>query len=87
MLKGVKGNGIGLGLTDGTNNATVFSTTNGNVSYAYCPSQNYGATTGSPWNQGSGSMGHDKVIGITTDSSKSGIESDISSNVNYIIKY
>ena len=76
---------MNLGLTDGTNNYGMASTTNsirlnsGTNFY----NKNAGYNTSSYGTQPSNNI----AIGVTTDASKSGIVSDTSSDVNYIIKY
>lgn len=71
--KAVAGNGMTLGLTDGVSNAGLF---NGNISgtYRLSATQNdYGNSVGA--NHLSGDfIGEDKLIGVTLDPSKSGLE-------------
>lgn len=80
-------------MTDGTNNAGLTSKVdwNGSDPGGNClkPSEpDYGKNTGLTATMPIYSRyGDDKLIGITTDSSKSGIESEISLTVNYTIKY
>ena len=79
-MKGVKGNGIAIGLTNGTNNYGMEGQS-GNLF-------GYTAAYGKPISSsvlGTAEIGG--VIGATTDSSKSGIEVETNSNINYIIKY
>jgi hypothetical protein len=64
----VVGNGMTLGATDGTNNQGLTYQTNG-VSYGV---NNYGKPVGS--SEGGGAVVSGKTIGITSDPSKSGIE-------------
>ena len=88
LLKGVKGNGISLGLTDGTN----YTGLNGqrvanNLNVGLVPYTNfYGVQVGTS-SGGNGDLDSNKAAGITSDSTKSGIESVIDTNTNYIIKY
>lgn len=65
----VVGNGMALGLTDGTNLAGTYENTNN----AYSSSTNlYGATVGTTQTT-SGVFASGKAIGVTTDPSKSGL--------------
>ena len=86
LLKGVKGNGMTLGLSDGTNNAGLVSAQSGtlNAHYLRANLTNYGSDVGD--SAGSTYL-TDGTLGITTDQTKSGIVTDTSSDVNYIIKY
>jgi len=82
LLKGVKGNGMTLGLTNGTTNAGAFYGTtaiagNDNI-YGTSIGTSQGTSNWPPTN---------KTIGITTDPTKSGIESEISLNISYAIRY
>lgn len=88
MLKGVKGNGMTMGVTNGTQNGGWVAT--------YSGSQTDTTTTASTTYYGTNistvqpSYGEGAILGrygITTDSTKSGIESVIDTNTNYIIKY
>lgn len=82
-MKGIKGNGITLGLTDGVRLGGCFESA-GSPYEITARTGAYGSSIGE--NVGSG----DKLqytVGITTDSIKSGIESEISYNINYVIKY
>lgn len=69
---GVKGNGISLGLTDGTQDLGVFVSSSGNGIGAFEGT----ATVGTSASSVTGANNLGKVIGITTDSTKSGIELD-----------
>ena len=82
VLKEIVGNGMTLGLTDGTNNFGI--RTNGSSYHNITPDA-YGINIGSVIT--TGTVTGNKTAGITTDSLKSGIESKINSNINYIIKY
>ena len=77
--KRVVGNGMTLGLTDGTNN-------NGLAFYNYAQPQSnkYGVNVGTA-GSGSSSFASDVAIGITTDETKSGIET--SANGLYLYFY
>lgn len=68
----VVGNGIALGLTDGTNNMALGSSSN--LSASPRTTTNYGDPIGTFANSYNGS--DDKTIGITTDGTKSGIIAD-----------
>ncbi len=78
----IKGNGICLGLTNGSSNVGIASTA---AVYAY--SNLYGKSVGTAkTNQTGGDMG----LGVTTDESKSGIVGTVTRTVmtcKYIIKY
>lgn len=68
----VIGNGIALGLTDGTNYAgTVASYNNGIVS----PADAYGSSVGTP--NTSNTALYNKVVGVSNDPTKSGIIADL----------
>ena len=70
-----KGNGMTLGLTDGTNNGGLFST---GASDGYTLfTNNYGDNIGSAW--GSTTYATNVTLGITIDPSKSGIIADTTS--------
>ena len=87
-MKGVKGTGITLGVTDGTDNMgfqCVGYTPGYNVNPCQIRKSMYGTDVGTT--TGFSEYGNSRTIGVTTDSSKSGIISDISSTVNYAIKY
>ena len=82
-MKGIKGNGISLGLTDGT----LFGALTGGSDYAIGANTNYyGANTGST-NYSNTWIKNTKAFGITNDISKSGIEAETNSNIHYVIKY
>ena len=71
----VKGNGMTLGLTDGIQNAGMFS------GYTYGASNtslnakisDYGTNVGSTSSGSSGNIWNSKTVGVTTDPTKSGI--------------
>lgn len=65
----VKGNGLTLGLTDGTTNAGMV-----NLGDAICRVNAYGKPVGSNWSSASSLAG--ATIGVTTDPTKSGIVVD-----------
>lgn len=85
VLKGIKGNSTAIGLTDGTIFFGIAKSHPNGVRYINGELNLYGTivgTTGIDDNTNS-----NKSIGLTTDSTKSGIESEINSNINYCIKY
>lgn len=65
---GVMGNGMTLGLTDGTNNAGVFISNAGLTE----SSNNYGTNVGYSFTT-TGGLTNNKSVGVTTDPTKSGI--------------
>lgn len=67
-----KGNGIALGLTDGTNNGGAFLAT----SQSIVLTNNYGDDVGTAY--GGTTYNTNKTIGVTTDATKSGIITDLS---------
>lgn len=73
---GVKGNGMTLGLTDGTNNTGLYA----NVSSSPYLVQNnngaYGDSVGTT--HSGGALGNNKSLGITLDPTKSGVIADLS---------
>ena len=77
ILKGIKGNGITLGLTNGDDN---FAHKSSGYDYKSLYGKNIGYTEASGAIETGG-------VGITTDSAKSGIESEINLNIKYVIKY
>ena len=71
-----------LGLTSGDQN---WGLTCNSGTMAFYKTGPYGQPVGNITNTGSDAA--NKNMGITLDSTKSGIESDVSNNINYIIKY
>jgi len=71
-------------LTNGTQNAGLFNTTNNPNNYLF-RTDSYGENVG--YTSGSVSLITDGSLGVTTDPTKSGIESETSNNINYAIKY
>ena len=69
---GVKGNGMTLGLTDGTSDYGTFVSSSGNGLGAFNGTASVGISASSV----TGANGLGKVVGLTTDSTKSGIELD-----------
>ena len=84
-MKGIKGTGIALGLSNGSYNyglqagSATYSGFLQEITTLY--GKTLGTSGGNP--QGIGQI----ATGITTDSSKSGIETEIDSNIHYVIKY
>ena len=73
-----KGNGMGVGLTNGANNFGLEpDSTAGSYGIMYASSNAYGANVGA--SASSYNPGSYKVVGVTTDSTKSGIIADTSS--------
>lgn len=92
LLKGssvqVIGNGMSLGLTNGTQNGAMAMTSDYRMFKGY--TDKFGTSVGStPAGSSANEMSVQKTVGVTTDPSKSGLVADISSGVlaNYIIKY
>ena len=84
----VKGNGMTLGLTDGTTNGGMV-TVNTNYPSFNAIAGNYGKSVGAK-NASGTHMQLSKTVGITTDPTKSGIVGTLTRtqvNCNYIIKY
>jgi len=85
LLKGVKGTGITLGLTNGSYNYGLQAGSGTYIGFLQekldLYGKNVGTSGGNP--NGTGQIG----VGVTTDSSKSGIETEVNSNINYAIKY
>ncbi len=79
----VKGNGIALGFTNGTNN---YGLINGSSTGLNLYSGSYGGTNGSTGGS-SNATGGNMQYGITTDSDKSGLIVDSSNQTIAIIKY
>ena len=77
---GVKGNGITIGLTDGTKNYGFAQAT-----YLTTRDNFYGSSVGA-WTSGS-PIADGKSTGLTTDSSKSGIIVESDSQLKLCIKY
>ena len=68
---GVVGNSISLGLTDGTTNVAIYEGTTSNQTYLNASNVGYGTVVGS---SGTGTdLNNGKTLGVTTDSTKSGI--------------
>jgi len=78
-----KGNGITLGLTNGTSYAGAYG---GNASYLNVGQNAYGKSVGASGISGS-NIPNNNGVGITTDSTKSGIVADQSNQTRAIIKY
>lgn len=73
----VIGNGITLGLTDGTNNVAMLSANN-SPARVYCSTgSGYGSNVGTSWTGGS-AIYTETSIGVTTDPTKSGLVADLS---------
>ena len=79
--KAVAGNGMALGVTDGTNNAGIFYSSSVGLSALIT---DYGANNGTSGSSGAG-LANAKATGITTDPTKSGIET--SANGLYLYFY
>lgn len=81
----VKGNGMALGISDGSHNA-IFTTVNTGAIYQ---NNGYGSNLGSNVTSGA-PLTSNKVLGITTDGSKSGMVVPVTATkttVKYCIKY
>ena len=76
---GVKGNGITLGFTDGTNNVGVGF--NSSTNYLYSRTGAYGSSVGTSMGSSS-AIDNSKTVGLTTDSTKSGIAADLPALTN-----
>ena len=79
----VKGSGLSLGLTDGNNTYGFYQTRNTGTSTA---AESYNRSLPSSGNNFT-NVPYDSVIGITTDSSKSGIVVETDSQLKLCIKY
>lgn len=75
----VVGNGKSLGLTDGTNNAGLFWSSGSISGHTLSSKNSYGVdiATSSTWN--SANLGSNKVVGVTSDATKSGLVAQLSS--------
>lgn len=80
FASGVKGNGLTLGLTDGTSNAGMV-----NLSDAICRVSAYGLLVDSSWPTADSL--HSATIGVSTDPSKSGIVVDTTVPTGYNLYY
>lgn len=78
----VKGNGMTIGLTTGTENGGLFL---GSTGFAKIGKSDYGTDIGTPRVDDTMEVG--KTIGVTTDSSKSGMVADLSSSANRVTVY
>lgn len=76
-----KGNGMALGLTNGTNNACLCSYTNANAQTADFDVNNYGSNVSKNGATNYG-LPADSLVGITTDSTKSGIISSMTDSTS-----
>lgn len=72
----VVGNGMTLGLTDGTSNVGVFSDINVGLATR---SNLFGLSVGSPTSGTAGGLSANKGLGLTEDGSKSGLKADLTS--------
>lgn len=76
-----KGNGITLGFTDGTNNlGATFAQNGGYTGWVFATSGSYGGNVGD--NVGAVVAALAKQVGVTTDSTKSGIVSDMTDSTS-----
>jgi hypothetical protein len=73
----VVGNGMSLGLTDGTSNAGLVNFGSSSLGHLGATTQDYGDNIGAA-RSGESYPAGDKVIGVTTDPTKSGIETSSS---------
>lgn len=81
----VVGNGLTLGLTNGTDNLGTTTLSGGGNSYLYgITSTLYGRPVGS---QGVSNYTYNGSVGLTTDSSKSGIETHLTETTLYLYFY
>jgi len=69
----VKGNGMTLGLTDGTNNAGLADVDISESSDTLTSRNGYGQAVGTSYSGSSSSLTQSKMISVTTDETKSGI--------------
>ena len=83
ILQGIKGTGKTLGLTNGS---ILLGITRSTSSQAITATSAF-AELKVGANVPSGSDPTRKIYGITTDSTKSGIETEIDSNIKYMIRY
>ena len=74
----VVGNGISLGLTDGTNYAGINQLIGSSNTYLQAMSSDYGVAVGQTGGTGT-KLGSNIVAGVTTDPTKSGIQANITS--------
>ena len=86
-MKGIKGTGIALGLTNGTYDFGIVTNQSSTDNKFLFQQDAYGQAVGSLHNSAPVNSPNAATYGITTDSTKSGIETEISSNINYIIKF
>ena len=81
----VVGNGMTLGLTDGTNNFGFQTISGANIGHPLVISgaygQNIGTASGTSW------VGANKVFGVTTDPTKSGLETHLTEATLYLYFY
>lgn len=93
LLKGttlpIKGNNMTLGLTANNSYAGLYVYKTGDIVYLAGLENAYGKTQGNTESTITGWVRTSNRVGITTDSAKSGVITDISSlnNINYYIKY
>ena len=76
-----KGNGITLGLTDGTSNAGLINDQGGNNNTQIFSTVAYGSSTGAGPSSSAAFSGY-RNIGVTTDPTKSGIISDMTDSTS-----
>ena len=79
----MKGSGLSLGLTDGNNTYGFYQTRNTGISTA---TESYNRSLPSYGNNFT-PVSYDYVVGITTDSSKSGMIVDPDTQLKLMIKY
>lgn len=86
LLKAVVGNGMTLGLTNGNVESGLRYTTSQYPRFQSA-TDSIGSLVGDIIHTPSNNFSDDKMVGVTTDPIKSGVEVKVSDDVNYIIKY
>lgn len=82
----VKGNGMTLGVTDGTNNVGMISRNVSNISVLSGFQSAYGVNVGDTTAHTT-QLGYGITLGITTDASKSGMVADLSTDTNMLLYF
>jgi len=85
----VKGNGMTLGINDGTNNMGFFSSSTSNYAMVSYATTAYGTDTGTSQSDVA-QINRFHTLGVTTDATKSGVIADTSSltiSCVWLIKY
>ena len=83
----VVGNGTTLGLTDGTNNANLLWPSGANLGHTLSTTNNYGSNVGTSATWEYNTLGSNKLVGVTTNPTKSGIETHLTEKTDLYLYF